>query len=94
MTNNSHKVMSKTTNTQAKKLTNVQLSAEYSWKRWLSPDDLELLYGFSKSFQSKARMSSNSSTIPFSKIGGKFIRYDRIEIDKWLEAHCINGVES
>lgn len=69
-----------------------ELSTEYSWKRWLSPNDLEEEYGFSKSFQGKARMASNSSTLPFSKIGGKYIRYDRIEIDKWLELHQVQGV--
>ena len=56
--------------------------------RWLTPSDLESEYNFSKSYQSKARMASNSSTLPFSKIG-KFIRYDRLLIDEWLEAHCI-----
>lgn len=70
---------------------NLGLSTEYSWQRWLSPDDLEVIYGFSKSAQAKMRMASNSSTIPFSKIGGKYIRYDRIEIDKWLEAHQVQG---
>ena len=60
-------------------------------KRWLNPTELETEYGFSKSFQSKARMSSNSSNIPFSKIG-KFIRYDRFQIDEWLESHQIQGV--
>lgn len=60
-------------------------------KRWLSPSELETEYGFSKSAQGKMRMASNSSTIPFSKIGGKYIRYDRIEIDKWLEAHQVQG---
>lgn len=60
-------------------------------KRWLSPDDLASEYGFSKSTQAKMRMASNSSTIPFSKINGKYIRYDRIAIDKWLEEHNIGG---
>lgn len=60
-------------------------------KRWLTPLDLESEYSFSKSTQSKMRMSSNASTIPFSKIGSKFIRYDRVLIDKWLEDHQING---
>ncbi|MCT7466492.1 hypothetical protein N5T78_07880 [Aliarcobacter cryaerophilus] len=59
-------------------------------KRWLSPSDLEVEYGFSKSTQAKMRMSSSSSTIPFSKIS-KYIRYDRLEIDKWLEAHKVQG---
>lgn len=60
-------------------------------KRWLSPDDLEQEYGFSKSTQAKMRMVSNSSSIPFSKIGGKYIRYDRLAIDAWLEAHQVQG---
>ena len=73
------------------KQSNTTLSTEYSWKRWLSPDDLEVIYDFSKSAQAKMRMASNSSTIPFSKIGGKYIRYDRIAIDKWLELHQVQG---
>lgn len=60
-------------------------------KRWLSPDELEIAYGFSKSTQGKMRMASNSSTIPFSKLGSKYIRYDRVAIDKWLEQHKVQG---
>ena len=60
-------------------------------RRWLTPDGLEEEYGFRKSTQAKMRMASNSSTIPFSKIGGKFIRYDRVAIDKWLEDHRVQG---
>lgn len=60
-------------------------------KRWLTPDDLEVEYGFSKSTQAKMRMASNSSTIPFTKIGGKYIRYDRVAIDTWLENHRVQG---
>ena len=60
-------------------------------KRWLSPEDLELEYGFSKSTQAKMRMIKSNSTIPFSKIGGKYIRYDRVAIDKWLEDHVVRG---
>ena len=59
-------------------------------KRWLSPSELEVEYGFSKSTQAKMRMATNSSTLPFSKIG-KYIRYDRYEIDKWLEEHQVQG---
>ena len=69
----------------------VCLSTEYSWKRWLSPDDLALLTGISKSTQSKMRMASNSSTLPFSKIGGKFILYDRLLVDSWLKDHQVQG---
>jgi len=66
--------------------------AQYSkiTKRWLSPDDLASEYGFSKSTQSKMRMQSNSSNLPFSKVG-KFVRYDRVAIDKWLEDHKVQG---
>jgi len=60
-------------------------------KRWLTPSDLQVEYGFSKSWQGKARMSSNPSSIPFSKIGGKYIRYDRTAIDQWLEEHQVQG---
>ena len=35
--------------------------------------------------QSKMRMKR---AIPFSKVGG-FIRYDRLELDKWLEGHSV-----
>jgi len=50
-------------------------------KRWLTPTDLEDEFGFAKSTQAKMRMNRK---IPFSKLG-KFIRYDRNEIDLWLE---------
>lgn len=59
-------------------------------KRWLSPSELAVDYGFSKSAQAKMRMASNSSTLPFSKIG-KYIRYDRVAIDQWLEDHQVQG---
>lgn len=54
-------------------------------KRWLSPYDFEKEYGIKQSTQAKMRMNK---IIPFSKIG-KFIRYDRYEIDKWLENHRV-----
>lgn len=63
-------------------------------KRWLSPDDLKEEYGFSKSTQAKMRMVSNSSTIPFSKINGKYIRYDRLLIDEWLTDHQVQGTSN
>lgn len=60
-------------------------------KRWLSPEEFVEMYGISTSTQAKMRMSSSSSKIPFSKIGGKFIRYDRLLIDKWFEDHQVQG---
>lgn len=61
-------------------------------KRWLNPDDLYKEFGISKSTQAKMRMKSNRIKIPFSKIGGKFIKYDRLLIDKWFEDHNVQGL--
>lgn len=52
---------------------------------WLTPDDVVNIYGFSKSTQAKYRMASSSSGLPFYKIGSKFIRYKRSEIDEWIK---------
>jgi len=68
----------------------VDKSAKLAAKRWLSPSELAEEYGFSKSTQSKMRMQSSASTLPFSKVG-KYIRYDRIAINLWLEDHKIQG---
>jgi len=54
-------------------------------KRWLSPKNLEQEFEITISTQAKLRMGKK---IPFSKIG-KFIRYDRILINKWLEDHNV-----
>lgn len=59
-------------------------------KRWLNPLELETEYGFSKSWQAKARMSESGSSLPFSKIG-KFVKYDRYAIDAWLEENSVKG---
>jgi len=53
--------------------------------RWLTPDELFKEYGFSKSNQDKLRMNRK---IPFCKIG-RYIRYDRLEIDKWIESNRV-----
>jgi predicted DNA-binding transcriptional regulator AlpA len=57
-------------------------------KRWLNPKELEERYGFSRSWQGKARMSGSGSSLPFSKIGS-YIRYDALQISAWLEAHAV-----
>jgi len=59
-------------------------------KRWLNPAEFTEEFGISKSSQSKMRMASNSSTLPFSKVG-KFVLYDREEINRWLEDHQVQG---
>lgn len=66
------------------------MNLEVTQKRWLTPTELEAEYGFNKSTQAKMRMASNSSTLPFSKVGN-FIRYDRYAIDAWLEDHMVQG---
>ncbi len=54
-------------------------------KRWLSPFELEKEFGIKEGTQATLRMNKK---IPFSKVG-RFIRYDRHEIDKWLESHKV-----
>lgn len=50
------------------------------YKQWLTPQELEEDYGFSRSLQARLRMENK---IPYSKIGG-YIRYSRAVIDEWL----------
>jgi hypothetical protein len=50
---------------------------------WLNPDDFEKIYGIKTSTQAKMRMKR---LLPFSKFG-KFIYYDRQEIDNHLKDH-------
>ncbi|MBU1669329.1 helix-turn-helix domain-containing protein [bacterium] len=57
-------------------------------KRWLTPNDLANEYGFSKSNQDKLRMNRK---IPFCKIG-RYVRYDRLEIDKWIEDNRVDMI--
>ena len=54
-------------------------------KRWLNADDLFKEYGIGLSNQQKLR---SGRKIPFIKIG-RYVRYDRLEIDKWLESNKI-----
>ncbi len=54
-------------------------------KEWLTPNDVFEIYEISTSTQAKMRMSRK---IPFSKIG-KYIRYSRTEINKWLQDHSV-----
>jgi len=70
----------------------MSLSSEQ--KKLLAPEELEPECDFSKSTQAKMRMAHTSATLPFSKIGGKCIRYDRLLIDKWLELNQVQGVSN
>lgn len=57
-------------------------------KKWFSPDEFFEEFGISKSTQAKYRMKKK---IPYSKIGSRYIRYDRSKIDAWLESHEVGG---
>jgi hypothetical protein len=50
-------------------------------KRWLTIEDVEREYDFNNNTQARMR---RFKLIPFSKVG-KNIRYDRLELDQWLE---------
>lgn len=52
---------------------------------WLTPEDLENNLGIKKSTQAKLRMKR---LLPFAKFG-KFVFYDRKEIDELLKTHRI-----
>jgi hypothetical protein len=53
--------------------------------RWMDPKQLETEYGFSVNRQARLRAEK---IIPFHKIGS-YIRYDRHEIDRWIEEHRV-----
>lgn len=57
-------------------------------KRWLTPAEFEEEFAISMETQKKMR---SAKSIPYSKIGRKFIRYDRYKIDQWLEEHEVVG---
>ena len=56
--------------------------------RWINPKEFAKDYGIAESTQAKLRMRKE---IPFSKIGNKFVRYDRRLIDEWFESHMVGG---
>lgn len=59
-------------------------------KRWLTPTELEEYTGWSRSWQSKARMNSSRIKLPYKKLS-KFVLYDRLEIDAFIEEHTVVG---
>ena len=54
---------------------------EIKAKDYLTPDEVECLYGFKKNTQAKWRMRG---LIPYRKIG-RFIRYNHAELKEWIE---------
>lgn len=59
-------------------------------KRWLTPVDFEEEFEICIETQKKMR---SAKSIPYSKIGRKFIRYDRLKIYQWLEDHEVVNYE-
>jgi len=70
-----------------------KINSELSYKDWLKPIQMREIYGFSESWLSKQRMSSSSCTLPYHKVGGKFIFYSRQEVDQWIMEHKMKGAE-
>ncbi|MBE3606345.1 MULTISPECIES: helix-turn-helix domain-containing protein [unclassified Campylobacter] len=60
-------------------------SAELSEKRWLTTFEVKEIYGIAINTQAKYRMKG---IIPYVKIN-RIIRYDRMLLDAWLEAHTV-----
>ncbi len=55
-------------------------------KRWLTPQELAVEFNISITVQNRLR---SAKTMPYSRVGRQ-VRYDRIEIDKWLEDHRVS----
>ncbi len=55
-------------------------------ERWLSPTQLEEMFGIKQKTQAKKRMRDE---LPYSKLGG-FVYYDIQKIYALLENHAIN----
>ena len=58
-------------------------------KKYLTQDELAEEFLISKSSQSKYR---SKKKIPFIKIGGRYIRYSREQIEAWLDSHSVEVV--
>jgi predicted DNA-binding transcriptional regulator AlpA len=54
----------------------------------ITPKQFAIDYGIAESTQAKLRMRGE---IPFSKIGNKFVRYNRDDIEAWFEAHKVTA---
>jgi len=54
----------------------------------ITPKQFAIDYGIAESTQAKLRMRGE---IPFSKIGNKFVRYNRDDIEAWFENHKVTA---
>jgi len=57
-------------------------------KKFVTPRELEEMYGFSRSWLSKCRMQGSKIRLPYIKLGGQ-IRYQIEAVNKYLEDHQI-----
>ena len=58
-------------------------------KEWLTPPEVNKVFGFSVSTLAKWRMTNKH--LKFSKIG-KFIKYKRSDIENFLQEHIMDEV--
>ncbi len=56
--------------------------------RWITPTDFEKEYQIPKQTQAKMR---SEGRLPYSKLGTKVVRYDRIKIDEMFENNEVIG---
>ena len=59
--------------------------------KYLTPDDLAKSFdegGYAIAKPTQAAMRSKK-LIPYIKLSGRFIRYNREAIDKWMEDHAV-----
>lgn len=57
-------------------------------KKFVTPRELEEIYGFSRSWLSKCRMQGSKIHVPYIKVGGH-VRYSIEKVNQWLEDHQI-----
>ena len=55
---------------------------------FITPKQFEDLFKFKRSTQAKYRMTKS---IPFIKVG-KFIFYEKTEIEKWFKEHRVSNI--
>nr|WP_319571664.1 hypothetical protein [uncultured Draconibacterium sp.] len=60
-------------------------------KTWLSDKEAVVYTGFNRAQLRNYRINGTriAGTLPYLLIGGKFIRYNRKEIDEWLVKHRV-----
>ncbi|WP_297097837.1 helix-turn-helix domain-containing protein [uncultured Draconibacterium sp.] len=60
-------------------------------KTWLSEKEAVVYTGFNRDQLRNYRNNGTkiAGTLPYVCIGGKFIRYNRNEVDKWLMKHRV-----